>query len=47
MLIAVSRIVARKHSCSIGIESLPYSHAIGSATITPSAALSVTVAQPV
>ena len=25
MLIAVSRIVARKHSCSIGIESLPYS----------------------
>ncbi len=46
-VMAVRRMVARKQSCSSDIESFPYSAAIGKATITPSAALSVTVAQPV
>ena len=46
MLIAVRLAVAMKQSCSIGIDRRPYIAAIGSAATTASAALSVTVAQP-
>ena len=45
-VIEVRRIVDLKHSCSILILSFPYAAAMGRQTITPIAALSVTVAHP-